>query len=112
MRAVNRQPWFPRERRADRVIMPTPQNDSNNKNGAKKDASENKLEQILVDTFIIDFEPIITDTQIKILNKEDGEKAFKNQKKLKEEVLSYYDEGDLANLLKDINEFYGDDILK
>jgi len=43
-----------------------------NKNGAKKEASDNKLEQILVDTFIIDFEPIITDTQIKILNKEDG----------------------------------------
>jgi len=65
--------------------------------------SEDKSEQILVDTFIIDFEPIITDTQIKILNKEDGEEAaeeaFKDKKKLKVEVLSYYDEGDLANLL-------------
>jgi hypothetical protein len=36
MRAVNRQPWFPREGHVDTVIMPTPQHDLNTKNGAIK----------------------------------------------------------------------------
>jgi hypothetical protein len=46
-----------------------------------------------------------------LLNREKGGDEFDDKDETKK-AMSYYDEGDLAELLKDINEFYGNDILR